>query len=117
MFDTVTIVCFHKFKHSPLLYVKCVSKVLGHLSKPAAPTSVPGLLRHILLSVCGPALLWQVGREPVNLRVEESRAEGRADPVAVARRHDNVRVAAEDLHRHPNVQERFLKSHIPNMII
>ena len=28
--------------------VKCVSKVLGHLSKPAAPTSVPGLLRHIL---------------------------------------------------------------------
>ena len=28
--------------------IKCVSKVLGHLSKPAAPTSVPGLLRHIL---------------------------------------------------------------------
>ena len=28
--------------------IKCVSKVPGHLSKPAAPTSVPGLLRHIL---------------------------------------------------------------------
>ena len=28
--------------------IKCVSKVLGHLSKQAAPTSVPGLLRHIL---------------------------------------------------------------------
>ena len=35
--------CFHiRYK------IKCVSKVLGHLSKPAASTSVPGLLRHIL---------------------------------------------------------------------
>ena len=33
---------------SNLLIPKCVSKVPGHLSKPAAPTSVPGLLRHIL---------------------------------------------------------------------
>ena len=32
-----------------LRYIKCVTKVLEHLSKPAAPTSVPGLLRHILL--------------------------------------------------------------------
>ena len=31
-----------------VLEIKCVSKVLGHLSKPAALTSVPGLLRHIL---------------------------------------------------------------------
>ena len=35
---------------SNLLILKCVSKVPGHLSKPAAPTSVSGLLRHILLS-------------------------------------------------------------------
>ena len=34
---------------SSLLSLKCVSKVLGHLSKPAAPTSVPGLLRQTLL--------------------------------------------------------------------
>ena len=34
-----------------MIYVKCVSKVLGHLSKPAAPTSVPGLLRQTLSTV------------------------------------------------------------------